>query len=90
MTKKPINLSEFVVTLLAVNAVILSLAIFYGTKTGMNNQAHLYDTLNAKSQINNEKVEDINNDKALQLNGLNNEINQFMIYEFKNIYRVKA
>ena len=90
MTKQPFSLSEFVITLLAASAFILSLAIFYGTKTGINDQAHLYDTLNAKSQNNNEKVDEINNDKVPQLNGLNNEMNQFMIYEFKNIYRVKA
>lgn len=90
MTKQPFILSEFIITLLAVSAVILSLAIFFGTKTSINDQAHFYDILNAKSQINNEKVEDFHNDQALQLNGLNNEINQFMIYEFKNVYRVKA
>ena len=90
MTKQQFSLSEFVIILLAASAVILSLAIFYGTNMDINNQAHLYDTLNAKSQNNNEKAEEINNDKAPQLNGLNNEMNQFMIYEFKNIYRVKA
>ena len=90
MTKQPFSLSEFVITLLAASAVILSLAIFYGTNMDINNQAHLYDTSNAKSQNNNEKAEEINNDKAPQFNGLNNEMNQFMIYEFKNIYRVKA
>ena len=90
MTKQPFSLSEFVITLLAASAVILSLAIFYGANTGINDQAHWYATLNAKSQVNNEKAEEINNDKAPQFNGLNNEMNQFMIYEFKNIYRVKA
>ena len=56
----------------------------------MSHQAQLNDALNVKSQVNDEIVEDINNDKALQLNSSNNEINQFMIHEFKNIYRVKA
>ena len=90
MTKQSFSLSEFIITLLALSAVILSLAIFYGANSGINDQAYWYATLNAKSQVNNEKAEEINNDKALQMNGLNNEINQFMIYEFKNIYRVKA
>ena len=66
------------------------LAIFYGINMGMSHQAQLNDALNVKSQVNDEIVEDINNDKALQLNSSNNEINQFMIHEFKNIYRVKA
>ena len=82
MTKQQFSLREFVITALAASVVILSLAIFNSTNTGIHDQAHLDDTFSAKSQLNNEK--------ALQLNGLNNEINQFMIYEFKNIYRVKA
>ena len=90
MTKQQFSLSEFVITLLAASAVILSLAIFYGINMGLNDQAQLNDALNVKSQVNDEIVEDINNDKALQLNSSNNEINQFMIHEFKNIYRVKA
>ncbi len=81
MTKQQFSLREFVITALAASVVILSLAIF-STNTGIHDQAHLDDTFSARSQLNNEK--------ALQLDGLNNEINQFMIYEFKNIYRVKA
>lgn len=81
MTKQQFSLREFVITALAASVVILSLAIF-STNTGIHDQAHLDDTFSARSQLNNEK--------ALQLDGLNNEINQFMIYEFKNIYHVKA
>ena len=42
----------------------------------------LHDAYSAKSQFNNEK--------AHQFNPLNNDVNQFLIHEFKNIYRVKA
>ena len=89
MTKK-LSLRKLFITSLAASAVILSLAIFSSTNTSINNQAHLEDAFSAKLQLNNEKAEEINNEKVLQFNSLNNEINQFMIYQFKNIYRVKA
>ena len=89
MTKK-LSLRKLFVTSLAASAVISSLAIFSSTNTSINNQAHLEDAFSAKSQLNNEKAEEINNEKTLQFNPSNNEINQFMIYQFKNIYRVKA
>ena len=89
MTKQ-LSLRKLFITSLAASAVILSLAIFSSTNTSINNQAHLEDAFSPKSQLNNEKAEEINIDKVLQLNHLNNEKNQFMIYQFKNIYRVKA
>ena len=89
MTKK-LSLRKLFITSLAASAVILNLAIFSNTNTSINNQAHLEGAFSARSQFNNEKAEEINDEKVLQFNPLNNEINQFMIYEFKNIYRVKA
>lgn len=90
MTKQQLSLKDVVIAVLATSAVILSLAIFISANASVNNLSHLYDSLIAKSQISNEKLEAINNEKALQLNGYNNDINKFMIYEFKNIYRVNA
>ena len=90
MTKQQFSLRTFVINVLAASAFILGLVILNSTNNGIKDQSRLYDNFNARLQINNEIAEEINNEKALQLNGLNNDINQFMIYEFKNIYRVNA
>ena len=90
MTKQQFSLRTFVINVLAASAFILGLVILNSTNNGIKDQSRLYDNFNARLQINNEIAEEINNEKALQLNGLNNDINKFMIYEFKNIYRVNA
>ena len=90
MKKQQFSLSAIVFTIIAANVLVLGLAIFTLANIGIYNQSHLHGVLNAKTHINNENADVTNNEKALQLNGLNNDINQFMIYEFKNIYRVNA
>ena len=90
MKKQPFSLGVIASTLLAVCAFALVLAIFSRANGGIYNQLHIYDALNGNSQSNSENVDVIDKEDVLQLNGLNNGTNQFMINEFKNTYRVKA
>ena len=90
MTKQKFNLRNFVINVLTASAFILGLVLMNSTSNGIKDQSHLYDNYDVRLQIKNEIAEEIKNEKALQSNGLSNDINQFMIYEFKNIYRVKA
>ena len=90
MTKQQFSLRNFVINVLTASAFILGLVLMNSTSNGTKVQSHLYDNFDVRLQIKNEIAEEINNEKALQSNGLSNDINQFMIYEFKNIYRVKA
>ena len=90
MTKQQFSLRNFVINVLTGCAFILGLVLMNSTSNGIKDQSHLYDNFDVRLQIKNEIAEEIKNEKALQSNGLSNDINQFMIYEFKNIYRVKA
>ena len=82
MTKQQLSFKKLFIIALAAGSVILSLAKFSNTNNNINNQMGLYDAYSTKSQFNNEK--------AHEFNPLNNDVNQFLIQEFKNIYRVKA
>ena len=82
MTKQQLCFKKLFIIALAASSVILSLAKFSSTNNNINNQMELHDAYGAKSQFNNEK--------AHQFNPLNNDVNQFTIHEFNNIYRVKA
>lgn len=90
MKKQPFSLSLIVSILLAACALALALAIFTRTNDGVYKRSQFYDALNAKLQFYNENADAIKKEEALQLNGLNNGTNQFMINEFKNTYRVRA
>lgn len=90
MKKLPLNISFILSILLATFAFALLIAIFNSANSGIYKQSHLIEALNAKTQIHNQNAGVIKNENALQLNGLNNGTNRFMINEFKNIYRVKA
>ena len=90
MKKQPFSLSLIVSILLAAFAFSLVLAIFARANDGIYKRSQFYDALNAKLQIYNENADAIKKEEALQLNGLNNGTNQFMINEFKNTYRVRA
>lgn len=90
MKKQQFSLGVLAYMLLAACALAVILAILNSANNSIYKQLHLYDALNAKSQINNQNADEINNEDALQLNRLNNGTNQFMINEFKNTYRVKA
>lgn len=90
MKKQLFSLSLMISILAAACAFALVLAVFTRANDGAYNRSHLYDPLNAKSQISNENADVIRNEEALQLNGLNNGANQFMFNEFKNTYRVIA
>ena len=82
MTKQQLSFKKLFIIAFAASSVILSLAKFSSTNNNINNQMELHNAYSAKSQFNNEK--------AHQFNPLNNDVNQFLIHEFKNIYRVKA
>ena len=82
MTKQQFSFKKLFIVAFAASSVILSLAKFSNTNNNINNQMELHDAYSAKSQF--------NNDNAHQFNPLNNDVNQFLIHEFKNIYRVKA
>lgn len=90
MKKQPFSLSLIVSILLAAFAFSLVLAIFARANDGIYKRSQFYDSLNAQSQIHHENADVIKKEDAMQLNGLNNEKNQFMINEFKNTYRVRA
>ena len=90
MTKQKFNLRNFVINVLTASAFILGSVLMNSTSNGIKDQSQLNDNFDVRLQIKNEIAEEIKNEKALQSNGLSNDINQFMIYEFKNIYRVKA
>lgn len=90
MTKQPFTTTKLTLTALSVSLVILIMAMFMSMHVGSNNQLPLYKTLHTKSDIIDQKTEEVNNEKALYLNGSNNEMNEFMIDEFKKIYRVNA
>lgn len=90
MTKQQFSLRNFIINVLTASAFILGLILMISTSNGIKDQSHLYDNFDVRLQTKNEIAEEIKNEKALQSNGLSNDINQFMIYEFKNIYRVKA
>lgn len=90
MTKQPFTTTKLTLTALSVSLVILIMAMFMSMHVGNNNQLPLYKTLHTKSDIIDQKTEEVNNEKALYLNGSNNEMNEFMIDEFKKIYRVNA
>ena len=82
MTKQQLSFKKLLIIAFAASLVILSLAKFSSTNNNINNQMQLHNAYSAKSQFNNEN--------AHQFNSLNNDVNQFLIHEFKNIYRVKA
>ena len=82
MTKQQLGFKKLLIIAFAASLVILSLAKFSSTDNNINNQLELHNAYSAKSQFNNEN--------AHQFNPLNNDVNQFLIHEFKNIYRVKA
>lgn len=90
MTKQPFIVAKLALTTLTVSAIILIMAVLANAHVGSNNQLQLINTLHSKSQMTDQKTEAVNNEKALYLNGSNNEMNEFMIDEFKKIYRVNA
>ena len=90
MTKQQFSSRNFVINVLTASAFILDSVLMNSTSNGIKDQSQLNDNFDVRLQIKNEIAEEIKNEKALQSNGLSNDINQFMIYEFKNIYRVKA
>lgn len=90
MTKQQFSSRNFVINVLTASAFILGSVLMNSTSNGTKDQSQLNDNFDVRLQIKNEIAEEIKNEKALQSNGLSNDINQFMIYEFKNIYRVKA
>ena len=90
MTKQQFSLRNFIINALTASAFILGLILMISTSNGIKDQSHLYDNFDVKLQTKNEIAEEIKNEKVFESNGLSNYINQFMIYEFKSIYRVKA
>ena len=82
MTKLQFNLKDLIIAVFALNAVIISFVIFSSAYSGSYNQMYINSAFSTIQQLKNEKT--------LQPNLINSEVNHFMIYEFKNIYRVKA
>ena len=90
MIIQPITITKLSLTAFTIGVVFLIMSIFVITQVGSNNQLRMYKTLHAKSLMTNKKTEEVSNEKALYLNGSKNEINEFMIDDFKKIYRVNA
>ncbi len=87
MTNEQYRLWIFVTNTLVVCLIVFGLFVLNGSSYLIKNQAYLHDNFNAELQVNRENAEEIKSRKLLKMN---DEINQFTIYEFKNIYRVKA
>ena len=90
MKKQQFSLRNFVISAFTLSTFILGLVLMNSAINGTKDESHLYDNFDVRLHANKEIAEEIKNEKMLQSNGLSNDMNQFMIYEFKNIYRVKA